>query len=147
MANSFSLAQVIRALGLDVSGGNYKSIQNYIKVYGVDTSHFSGQLWNKGKTWENLQLRTPIGEILVEGSNFNTTHLKKRLFKEGIKQYACESCGLNEWMGKPIALQMHHINGVNTDNRLQNLQILCPNCHAQTNNYAGRNMGKSGEVA
>ena len=84
-----------------------------------------------------------LDEILVEDSSYDcTSSLKKRLFKEGVKEQKCECCGISEWLGKPIALELHHINGVHNDNRIENLQILCPNCHSQTNNYCGKNAKK-----
>lgn len=59
------------------------------------------------------------------------------MIKEGIKEYKCEKCGLNKWNGEQISLQLHHINGDNTDNRIENLMLLCPNCHSQTDNFCG----------
>lgn len=137
--SSFSIADVLRKLNLIAAGGNYKTINKFIKDFSIDTSHFSGQLWSKGKTWENIKMRTPLEEILVEHSNFNSNSLKKRLFSADIKSKQCESCNLTEWLDSPIALELHHINGINTDNRIENLQVLCPNCHARTDNYRGRN--------
>ena len=76
-------------------------------------------------------------------SNFITNSaansLKKRLIKNGIKEHKCESCGLFEWNEKPIPIELNHINGINNDNRIENIQLLCPNCHAQTPNYRGKN--------
>ena len=72
----------------------------------------------------------------------STYHLKERLLKEGVKECKCECCGNTKWMGEPIALELHHVNGVKDDLRIENLQILCPNCHAFTDNYRGRNIGK-----
>jgi len=80
----------------------------------------------------------PLNNILVKNSNYSRTHLKERLIKSGIKEYKCECCGISEWQGKTIALELHHINGINNDNRLENLQILCPNCHSQTITFSGR---------
>lgn len=83
----------------------------------------------------------PLSSILVKDSEYNRTKLKERLFKEGLKEYKCECCGISEWNGKYIALQLHHINGIHNDNRLSNLQILCPNCHSQTDNFSSRGKG------
>ena len=84
-----------------------------------------------------------LEEILVEHSSYiSTYHLKERLLKEGVKECKCECCGNTKWMGEPIALELHHVNGVKDDLRIENLQILCPNCHAFTDNYRGRNIGK-----
>lgn len=83
-------------------------------------------------------------EILIIDSPYtNTNHLRQRLLSEGIKEYRCECCNRTEWLGKPIALELHHINGVKNDLRIENLQILCPNCHSFTDNYRGKNIGMS----
>lgn len=79
----------------------------------------------------------PLEKILTEDSEYNRTKLKERLVKEGLKEYKCECCGITNWNNKPISLQLHHINGINNDNRLSNLQLLCPNCHSQTDNFGG----------
>lgn len=141
--NSNSIADVLRALNLIPAGGNYKTMQNFIKAHNVDTSHFSGKLWNKGKTWINGRARKPLSEILVLESTFNSYALKNRLFDEGVKEKICEDCGLTEWRELPIALELHHVNGDNTDNRIENLQVLCPNCHAYTDNYRGKNQKRT----
>jgi hypothetical protein len=77
-------------------------------------------------------------EALLAGPR-NRTHLKKRLIAAGLKQNQCEVCGLTEWLAKPLSMALHHINGDGRDNRLENLQLLCPNCHSQTDNFSGRN--------
>ena len=82
---------------------------------------------------------TPIAEMLVEGSAHGRWNLKRRLIAAGLKSAACEECGLTEWRGRPLTLELHHRNGVRNDNRLENLAILCPNCHSQTENFGGRN--------
>ncbi|TMK71331.1 MAG: HNH endonuclease, partial [Actinobacteria bacterium] len=69
----------------------------------------------------------------------NRTHLKNRLLKAGLKKNRCERCGISEWLGRPLNMQLHHINGDGKDNRLGNLELLCGNCHSQTPNYGGRN--------
>ena len=81
--------------------------------------------------------KLPIEEILIEDSNYQSPKLKKRLIEAGLKEYKCEICGnTGEWQGKPLTLQVHHINGNHRDNRIENLQILCPNCHNQTENHS-----------
>ena len=82
----------------------------------------------------------PIQDILVENSTYtNMTRLKIRLISEGFKENVCEECGISEWNNKPITLQIHHKNGKHNDHRLKNISLLCPNCHSQTDNYAGAN--------
>ena len=82
----------------------------------------------------------PIEELLVVGRKVtNRSHLKARLLKEGLKENRCEKCGITEWVGKPLSMQLHHINGDGQDNRLENIIFLCGNCHSQTDTYGGRN--------
>jgi 5-methylcytosine-specific restriction endonuclease McrA len=83
---------------------------------------------------------TPIDDLLVAGRKRSRGHLKARLIKEGLKQNRCEICGITKWQGKPLNMELHHINGDGTDNRLENLQLLCSNCHSQTNNWGGRGL-------
>jgi hypothetical protein len=77
-------------------------------------------------------------EKLITGRR-NRTHLKQRLVRLGLLEDSCQECGVTEWRGKPLSLCLHHLNGVNDDNRIENLVLLCPNCHSQTDNFAGRN--------
>jgi DNA-binding CsgD family transcriptional regulator len=90
----------------------------------------------------------PIEELLVVGRRgTNRTHLKARLVKEGFKERRCEECDLVEWRGRPLSLELHHVNGDGTDNRLFNLRILCPNCHSQTPSWGGRNQQRRRRAA
>lgn len=133
---SLSFADALRKIGLASKGGNCSTLKKYVMQYNIDTTHFSGQRWNKGLAHTNKTSLTPIGEILKENTNFKSHYLKLRLVSEGLKEYKCEKCGCNgEWLGKPITLELHHINGNHYDNRIENLQILCPNCHSQTPNH------------
>lgn len=136
---SFSIAAMCRYFDLKPCGGNYRIMHTAIEKYNIDTSHFRGQGWNVGLHFKPFEQR-PLSEILVNGSTYQSYKLKQRLVKEGIKPHRCERCGLNEWFGDIIPLELHHINGNNKDNRLENLQLLCSNCHAQTDNYRGRNI-------
>jgi biotin operon repressor len=80
----------------------------------------------------------PVAEYLVTGRRVNRTHLKGRLLAAGLKENRCECCGIQDWLGKPLSMALHHVNGEGADNRLENLMMLCPNCHSQTENFSGR---------
>lgn len=135
--DSHSIAEALRKLGLKDKGGNYRIIKNAAKKYDIDLSHFTGRGWNVGLKFIPKP-KQDIENILVENSTYQSYKLKNRLLNEGFKEYICEKCKRTEWEGEPIPLELHHINGDNTDNRLENLQLLCPNCHALTDNYRGR---------
>ena len=81
----------------------------------------------------------PIEKLLVVGRKTSRNHLKHRLMKEGLKTNRCEICGITEWLGRPLNMQLHHVNGNGADNRLENIKFLCGNCHSQTDTYGGRN--------
>ena len=135
--SSYSIAESLRKLGIKDKGGNYRIIKNAIQKYNIDTSHFRGQGWNVGLKFIPSP-KQDIKNILVRNSSYQSYKLKKRLLEEGIKEYKCEECGFTEWKGQKIPLELHHINGDNTDNRIENIQLLCPNCHALTDNYRGK---------
>lgn len=82
----------------------------------------------------------PIEDIFSGKYNYPTSKLNKRLLKEGYKEYKCEVCGNTEWLGKPIPLELHHIDGDSRNNSLENLMLLCPNCHSQTDNFKSKNI-------
>ena len=137
-AYSYSIAGMCRYLGLTPCGGNYRIIHNAIRKYSLDITHFTGQGWNTGLKFKPF-VEKPITDILVIDSTYQSNKLKRRLLKQGIKQPLCEQCGLTEWQGRPISLELHHKNGNNRDNRLDNLMLLCPNCHALTDSCRGKN--------
>lgn len=136
--NSLSYRQILKKLGIKLAGGNYKTIQKKIKELNLDISHFKGQGYLKGKT-HNYRKKS-IDYYLTENSHHQSYKLKLKLFSEGIKENKCENCGLTEWLGNSIPLELDHIDGVNTNNTLENLRILCPNCHSQTITYRGKNI-------
>ncbi len=98
--------------------------------------------WHKAVERGDIQPRDhriPLEELLVVGRRTSRTHLKARLIDAGLKENRCEGCGLDEWRGKPLNPQLHHRNGDGRDNRIENLEFLCPNCHALTDTWGGRN--------
>lgn len=140
---SLSVAQVLVRLGLNPSGSNYKSFYKHAERLSLDFDHFTGKAWNQGERFKNFGSKRTLEDILVENSDYlSTTHLKNRLLASGLLQYHCAICKLTEWLELPIALQLDHINGIPSDNRIENLRLLCPNCHAQTDTFAGKNIGR-----
>lgn len=135
--NSSSTADVLRNLGYSVKGNSwaYKIVAEKMNKLNI---HFGQKLKLNSKG--NLE-KIPIEKILTEDSEYNRTKLKERLIREGLKKYKCECCGISEWMNNPISLQLHHLNGIHNDNRLENLQLLCPNCHSQTENFGTKGKG------
>jgi hypothetical protein len=101
------------------------------------TKHLDGKRsWNKGKILASQK------EIFCENSKYSTGYAKKALLAFKIKHWKCECCDLEKWCGKEITLELDHINGDNRDHRVQNLRLLCPNCHSQTDTWRGRNKNK-----
>lgn len=139
--NSISIREVLVKLGLKPAGGNYATLKRDIAELKLDVSHFKGQ--GHGKTVEMARntVRIPLDKILVKDSSYQSYKLKRRLLREDVKQHQCESCDLSEWLGVNIPLELHHVNGDARDNRIENLQLLCPNCHALTGNYRAKNIG------
>lgn len=129
--NSNSLLEVCKKADIVPTTGNYKTLKAIINEEEINISHFKRQGgYKKAKK---------IEDYLINGSKISSFKLKNKLFKNGIKEQKCECCGLSEWMGKPLNLELHHKNGVPTDNRIENLEILCPNCHSYTDTYGGKN--------
>ncbi len=104
---------------------------------------FVSQSWYEAVQRGSLAPRpaaAPIDKYLVSGrKGTNRAHLKRRLLAAGLKENRCERCGITDWRGEPLNMALHHVNGDGKDNRLENISLLCPNCHAQTPNYGGKN--------
>lgn len=132
---SSCISDVLRTLGYSTNGNSWGN-----KIVKERMEKLNLFFYKKNKNYDNVTNRgnlLPLESVLIKDSEYSRTKLKERLVKEGLKKYECECCGITEWNGKPISLQLHHINGIHNDNRLSNLQLLCPNCHSQTENFAG----------
>lgn len=123
----FSLSGLIKSIGYPTcAGGTAGVVKKYLKLYNINTDHWTGQGWNKGmrmKDWSNYS---------------GHQNVKKQLIKE--RGIVCESCKLKEWLDLKIPIEIHHIDGDRTNNTPTNLQLLCPNCHSITDNWRGRNI-------
>lgn len=138
---SITQTEVLKVIGLQLKSGNYQTLLKYIKLHNLDINHFDGRkvAYNKLKQINQNKLITNEQYFILNSSR-NNSHSKRRILKDNLKSHKCEDCGcLPEWNGRTLSLQLDHINGDNQDNRLENLRFLCPNCHSQTINFAGKN--------
>lgn len=140
-----SFAEVIKTLGFQLSGGAYRWLYRKIEELELDDSHMTGKVWNQGERFRPFNTnKRSFESIFCKDPEvpMGTSKMRLKLFSLGIKEKKCEICGITDWNNKELSFQLHHINGDRTDNRLENLQILCPNCHSQTDNYCGKNTTK-----
>ncbi len=140
VAKSKSYNGILKYYG-ETNPGFIATIKNRIKKENVDTSHFNPNWYNEQKT-HKAGRHFKLEEILVKNSTFSKgAVLKKKLCNANLKEDKCEICEIgNVYNGKPLTLQLDHINGIHSDNRIENLRILCPNCHSQTETFCGRNL-------
>lgn len=124
VASSRSYSQCLKQLGLRATGGNYKLIQRNIDKFGLDDSHMTHRVWNKGM------------EIIPFEGLTGKESIRKRLIKE--RNHKCESCNNTHWLGQEIMLELEHIDGDNRNNERYNLMLLCPNCHSHTPTWRNR---------
>lgn len=139
--DSKSYAELARKCGYgQSSGSSIAQMHQMIDQYGFDISHFTGQGWLLGRTYKSDRY-VPFNEY-IKGEHAQTNKLRKKLLREGLKEYVCECCLNTIWNGVPIPLEVHHVDGDKNNNTIENLQLLCPNCHALTDNYKGKNIQK-----
>lgn len=133
VVESISVADVMRKLGFQsLDGGSHSHITKVIRKLGIDTQHFLGKAANSGDRHRGGHRRTTEEILSLSGNKTCAAILRKALLNSGI-EFKCGECGLgNTWNNKPLVLEIHHKNGNNLDNNLENLQFLCPNCHSQT---------------
>jgi len=136
--NSSSMAEVIKTAIEHNPTITSKEIKKQVKKLDIDTSHW------KRKRVHKIKSGTSLKELCVENSWYSAkTRLKERLLEEGVLNNECVECGVGDfWNGKPLVLQLDHINGNNRDHRIENLRILCSNCHSQTSTFSGKNKSK-----
>ena len=147
--HSTSIRQVLKKLGLREAGGNYTTVSRYIKVLKINTTHLTGRLWSKGKSLP-FKPKIPLFKILKNPSYFQSHKLKQRLCREKLKKEACELGGWNrKALDGRIPLELDHINGNRFDSRVENLRVLCPNCHSLQSTHRGKNTSyrADGQVA
>ena len=113
------------------------TLNSYLEKMGIS---YSGN--KSGKGFSKTKDRMSLEDYLNNSKDIQSNKVKKKLLQEGIKEYKCESCGLTEWLGQPIPLELHHIDGNRYNNTIENFQLLCPNCHAFTESYRGKNSKK-----
>lgn len=139
--DSTYMTEVLRKLGLSTGSG--KSAKNLLKELNADTSHWIDINILKLNNFKTGLIETPIEDVLVENSKYVYSDLKKKLLKYRLLEEKCYECELkSEWNDKPLVLQLDHINGTHNDNRIENLRLLCPNCHSQTETFCGK-IGKN----
>ena len=137
--NSTSYTSICKKIGLSPYGSNGRNqIKKRCAQLNISTDHITGKVEriNKGE-----HQKYSLDEILIENSTYtNRARLKIRLINENRLEYKCAICGnTGMWNNKELVLQLDHINGINNDNRIENLRFLCPNCHSQTNTFSGKN--------
>lgn len=138
-----NLTEVLKHLEIPRQGNNSATLKRILNQNQIDYSHFTCRARKYSKS-NQIQLEEYLNKNEIRINSFT---LKNKLIKAGYKENKCECCGISEWQNKPIICQLHHINGDHNDNRIENLQILCPNCHSQTENYCGQQLKNMKNIA
>lgn len=129
---SLTMSEAARKLKM-----HFSTFRNYAKKFNC---------WKPNQSGNDIKKKSPSTKIKTEDiingdyPDFQTFKLKNRLLQEGYKEYKCECCGLSIWNDLPIPLELHHKDGNRTNHKFENLQLLCPNCHAQTETYRAKNI-------
>lgn len=139
---SNSFVDILIKVGLDPYNGNHKTLNHRIKEEGFDISNLEkNRRKNQERHIKSLSKKRTyrLEDILVENSTFDRKNLKNKILEYKLLPYKCSICNnIGEWIGEPLSLQLDHINGINNDNRIENLRFLCPNCHSQTETFSGK---------
>jgi hypothetical protein len=144
VAAASSYTDVLRRLGMRPAGGNHKTVRKYIdEIWRIPTDHFDPAAARRAAL-ARCRKPIPLEDVLVEGSTYSRGMLKQRLYATGLKARCCELCGQSElWRGRCMSLILDHINGVATDNRIENLRIVCANCAATLDTHCGKNVNRN----
>jgi hypothetical protein len=145
IAASKSFAESLRRLGMRSAGGNWRTLKHYAtQVWRIPVDHFDPFAGQRAALERGRTQARPLAELLTENSYRSRGNLKRRLYDSGLKARECELCGQGElWRGRRMALILDHVNGIPTDNRIENLRIVCPNCAATLDTHCGRNTAKN----
>lgn len=139
VANNSSYRKILQELNVAAYGGNYTVLKKAIEHFNIPYEHLLGQAWAKD---QKFLPKKQVQDYLQQGLYVQSNRLKNLLLKENILNAHCSECENHTWLGKPIPLELDHINGDNKNNLLENLRLLCPNCHALTPTYRGKNKKK-----
>ena len=133
---SKSLKESILKFGYKrANSGTYNIIKKECKLRNIDIPKYN--YFGEGLI-EFIKKEKDNSEIFIENSDYSRSSLKKRIIRDYLIEYKCSGCGLDKWNNKYISLHLEHINGINNDNRIENLTLLCPNCHSQTDTFSGK---------
>lgn len=139
---SNSYGHLLKRIGLNPKGGNPETLKHIISEYNLSTEQLDinrHNLFSEMGKKTNSKMRIDLKDVFDGKVKYQSSYnLLQRLFNEGYKERKCENCGITEWLGKPIAFHLHHEDGNHNNNALSNLKVLCPNCHSQTDNFAGK---------
>lgn len=142
--NSYSYAEVLRKAGRKQAGGSQATLKKKIEEFNIDISHFTGQKWHESPN-QNPQDYTNrekynLEEIFIKNSPVTQKVMRGYVRRHNLLEYKCVKCGCDgNWQDGQISLEIDHIDGDNKNNQLSNLRYLCPNCHALTDTYRGKN--------
>lgn len=134
---SYSYRQVLQKLKVKAAGGNYLVLKKAIKEFNLDISHFTHQAWNKGRTFSNKYQN--FDTYIKKSSSLQSYKAKQKIIREELLPNKCSNCNKTNWLEGPIPLELDHIDGNNQNYDLKNLRLICPNCHALTSTYRGKN--------